>query len=68
MRDVNSGWILRYVMQMELIIFRSSYSHIMRGLYYGSYLLQENCYGYRRNNITPNDNNAFLGYICLGDK
>lgn len=55
-------------MQTELIIFYSSYAHIMRGLYYGSYLLQESCYGYRGYNITSHDYNAFLGYICHGVK
>ena len=68
MRDVNYGWLLRYVMQMVLIIFYSRYAHIIRGLFYGSYLLQENYYGVRCNNTSFNDNNAFLGYIYLGVK
>ena len=68
MRDVNYGWLLRYVMQMELIIFYCSYAHIFRGMFYGSYLLHEKYYGARRNNISPHDNNAFLGHIYLGDK
>lgn len=68
MRDVNTGWILRYVMPMELFIFHCSYAHIMRGLFYGSYYFQENFYGVRCNNLITHDNYAFLGYIYHGVK
>ena len=38
MRDVNYGWLLRYVhSNMASFFFIVIYSHISRGLYYGSY-------------------------------
>ena len=38
MRDVNSGWLIRYVhMNMASFFFVAVYIHILRGLYYGSY-------------------------------
>lgn len=39
MRDVNNGWILRYVhANCASIFFICLYSHIFRGIYFGSYL------------------------------
>jgi ubiquinol-cytochrome c reductase cytochrome b subunit len=39
MRDVNAGWILRYChANGASLFFIVVYAHIMRGLYYGSYL------------------------------
>lgn len=38
MRDVNYGWLIRYVhMNMASFFFVVTYIHIFRGLYYGSY-------------------------------
>ena len=38
MRDVNYGWLLRYIhMNGASIFFIVVYIHIFRGLYYGSY-------------------------------
>ncbi len=38
MRDVNSGWAIRYVhMNGASLFFAAVYAHIFRGLYYGSY-------------------------------
>ncbi len=38
MRDVNGGWALRYIhMNGASLFFAAVYSHIFRGLYYGSY-------------------------------
>src|SRR5512138_2471990 len=38
MRDVNSGWLLRYMhANGASFFFIAVYVHIMRGLYYGSY-------------------------------
>ncbi len=38
MRDVNSGWLLRYVhMNGASLFFASVYIHMFRGLYFGSY-------------------------------
>ena len=38
MRDVNYGWLLRYVHQNGAsMFFIVVYIHIFRGLYYGSY-------------------------------
>lgn len=38
MRDVNQGWLLRYChANMASFFFLAVYSHIGRGLYYGSY-------------------------------
>ena len=38
MRDVNSGWLLRYMHSNGAsVFFIAVYVHIMRGLYYGSY-------------------------------
>jgi quinol-cytochrome oxidoreductase complex cytochrome b subunit len=39
MRDVNYGWLLRYVhANGASVFFMVLYIHIGRGLYYGSYL------------------------------
>lgn len=39
MRDVNNGWLLRYVhANTASLFFIAVYSHIFRGIYYGSYL------------------------------
>lgn len=39
MRDVNNGWLIRYVhANGASIFFIVVYSHIFRGLYYGSYI------------------------------
>ena len=38
MRDVNYGWLLRYIhMNGASMFFMIVYIHIFRGLYYGSY-------------------------------
>ena len=38
MRDVNSGWLIRYVhMNGASLFFASVYIHMFRGLYFGSY-------------------------------
>ncbi|AJA08521.1 Cytochrome b [Sphingopyxis fribergensis] len=38
MRDVNAGWLIRYVhMNGASLFFTSVYIHMFRGLYYGSY-------------------------------
>jgi len=39
MRDVNSGWLIRYMhANGASMFFIAVYSHIFRGLYYGSYM------------------------------
>ena len=38
MRDVNGGWLLRYIhMNMASFFFIAVYIHMFRGMYYGSY-------------------------------
>ncbi|MDO9363668.1 MAG: cytochrome b N-terminal domain-containing protein [Sphingopyxis sp.] len=38
MRDVNAGWLIRYIhMNGASLFFTSVYIHMFRGLYYGSY-------------------------------
>ena len=38
MRDVNAGWLIRYIhMNGASLFFASVYIHMFRGLYYGSY-------------------------------
>ena len=38
MRDVNHGWLIRYIhMNMASFFFIAVYIHMFRGLYYGSY-------------------------------
>ncbi|MGQ0527090.1 MAG: cytochrome b [Alphaproteobacteria bacterium] len=38
MRDVNSGWLIRYIhMNGASFFFIAVYTHIFRGMYYGSY-------------------------------
>ena len=38
MRDVNGGWLIRYIhMNMASFFFIAVYIHMFRGLYYGSY-------------------------------
>jgi len=39
MRDVNNGWLIRYLhANGASMFFIVVYSHIFRGLYYGSYI------------------------------
>ena len=39
MRDVNNGWLIRYThANVASMFFIAVYSHIFRGLYYGSYM------------------------------
>jgi len=39
MRDVNNGWLIRYLhANGASMFFIVTYSHIFRGLYYGSYM------------------------------
>ena len=43
MRDVNNGWLLRYIhANGASMFFICVYIHIGRGLYYGSYAEQDN--------------------------
>ena len=42
MRDVNHGWLIRYIhMNGASFFFIVTYIHIFRGLYYGSYNARE---------------------------
>ena len=42
MRDVNHGWLIRYIhMNGASFFFIVVYIHIFRGLYYGSYKVSE---------------------------
>jgi quinol-cytochrome oxidoreductase complex cytochrome b subunit len=39
MRDVENGWLIRYIhANGASMFFIAVYSHIFRGLYYGSYM------------------------------
>jgi quinol-cytochrome oxidoreductase complex cytochrome b subunit len=46
MRDVNNGWLIRYIhANGASMFFIVVYSHICRGLYYGSYMKPREFYG-----------------------
>ena len=46
MRDVNNGWLLRYMhANGASLFFIVVYIHMFRGLYYGSYLNPRQFYG-----------------------
>ena len=63
MRDVNNGWLIRYIhANGASMFFIVVYCHIFRGLYYGSYMQPRQllmvlwCY-----NFIINDGNSFYG-------
>ena len=41
MRDVNYGWLIRYIHANGASMFLAVYIHIFRSLFYGSYKAQE---------------------------
>ena len=46
MRDVNYGWLIRYIHSNGAsMFFLAVYIHIFRSLFYGSYSLQEKLFG-----------------------
>ena len=66
MRDVNNGWLLRYIhMNGASMFFIIVYIHIFRGLYYGSYKYpKRNSMDARCCNFTSNDGHCFHG-LCF---
>ena len=70
MRDVNYGWLIRYVhANGASMFFLAVYIHIFRGLFYGSYKAPRELIWiigviiYILMMAT-----AFMGYVCRGDK
>ena len=48
MRDVNNGWLIHlHTREWSINVFIIVYSHMFRGLYYGSYMHHINTYGVR---------------------
>ena len=69
MRDVNYGWLLRYIhLNGAAFFFIIVYIHIIRGMYYGSYKYpRELNWILRLCNICFNDGNCFSWlYSSLG--
>ena len=67
MRDVNNGWLIRYLHSNTASagFFFLVYLHIGRGLYYGSYRAPRTlAMNYRDNNIHTDDGYSFLR-LCL---
>ena len=66
MRDVNNGWLLRYIhMNGASMFFIIVYIHIFRGLYYGSYKYpREILVDARSCNFATHDGNSFYG-LCF---
>ena len=47
MRDVNNGWLVRYLhANGASMFFIVVYIHMFRGIYYGSFLHQDNYYDF----------------------
>ena len=64
MRDVNNGWLLRYIhMNGASMFFIIVFIHIFRGLYYGSYKYHRNPMDAWCCNSVVNDGNGFYG-LC----
>ena len=66
MRDVNNGWLIRYLhSNTASAFFFLVYLHIGRGLYYGSYRAPRTLvWTIRYNNIYINDGYSFPG-LCF---
>ena len=63
MRDVNHGWLLRYIhMNGAIFLYCSLYPHI-RGLYYGSYKAYEILWILGVLILLLMMANAFMGYV-----
>ena len=53
MRDVNYGWMLRYIhANGASMFFLAVYIHMFRGLYYGSYRRRARCSGFSASSST----------------
>ena len=63
MRDVNYGWLLRYLhANGASMFFFAVYIHIFRGLYYGSYKApREVLWHPRRHHLPPDDGDRLHG-------
>ena len=68
MRDVNYGWLIRYICKWFQIIFLAVYIHIFRSLFYGSYKAPRNYLNYRYYNLSVNDGSHLWVMYYLGDK
>ena len=66
MRDVNNGWLIRYLhANGASMFFIVTYSHIFRGLYYGSYMNPRGPLWCKWCNHLPSyDGNWFYG-LCI---
>ena len=64
MRDVNYGWLIRYVhANGASMFFLAVYIHIFRSLFYGSYKSPRNNLDNRNHYISFNDGRSFYG-LC----
>ena len=71
MRDVNYGWLIRYIhANGASMFFLAVYIHIFRSLFYGSYKApREINMDYRYNHLFINDGSSIYGLCaCHGDK
>ena len=65
MRDVNYGWLIRYIhANGASMFFLAVYIHIFRSLFYGSYNRQEKNLDYRNNHLLIDDGSRFHG-LCF---
>ena len=64
MRDVNYGWLLRYIhMNGASFFFIVTYIHVFRGLYFGSYKEPRAVVDARRRHSAPDDGDRLHG-LC----
>ena len=62
MRDVNYGWLIRYIhANGASMFFLAVYIHIFRSLFYGSYKASRNNLDYRYYNLPFNDGSGIYG-------
>ena len=64
MRDVNYGWLIRYIHSNGVMFFLAVYIHIFRSLFYGSYVTQRNNMDNRFADLSSYDGSCVYG-LCF---
>ena len=69
MRDVNNGWLLRYLhANGASMFFIAVYVHMAKNLYYGSYSLERTLMVFWVIIYLLMMGTGFIGYVLPGDK
>jgi len=63
MRDVNGGWLIRYIPNGASFFFLTVYIHIFRGIYFGSYINRIKLWGLGIVIFIAMMATAFMGYV-----